>query len=391
MKTNQVRVLHIITRLIVGGAQENTMLTAALLDSDKYAVGVVSGPQTGPEGSLIEEVRSRGVPLTIEPSLVREINPTEDMIALLRLTRFIQRGRYAIVHTHSSKAGILGRWAARLAGTPIIVHTVHGWGHHERQNPVARSFYILLERITAGITDRLIVVSPRNAEKGLADDIGKPEQYVTIRSGIELDRFRHPQVSRPEMRRRLGIPGGVPVVGTVTRLSPQKAPLDFVRMAARVRQRIPGAVFVMVGDGPLRSQVLSSLKELALEGSFLLTGLRRDVPELMSTFDVFVLPSLWEGLPRVLPQAMAVGIPIVATDTDGNAEAVQNGINGFLVSPGDVEALADAVVRLLSDRDLALSMGASGKKKVDEFSAQKMVEDISSLYQELLSTKRVIR
>ncbi len=387
----QVRVLHIITRLIVGGAQENTMLTAALLDSDKYAVDVVSGPQTGPEGSLIEEVQSRGIPLTIEPSLVREINPIKDMTALLRLTRFIRRGRYAIVHTHSSKAGILGRWAARLAGTPIIVHTVHGWGHHERQNPVARSFYILLERITAGITDRLIVVSPRNAEKGLADDIGKPEQYVTIRSGIELDRFRHPQVSRPEMRRRLGIPGGVPVVGTVTRLSPQKAPLDFVRMAARVRERIPGAVFVMVGDGPLRSQVLSLLKELALEGSFLLTGLRRDVPELMSTFDVFVLPSLWEGLPRVLPQAMAVGIPIVATDTDGNAEAVENGINGFLVSPGDVEALADAVLRLLSDRDLALSMGASGKKKVDEFSAQKMVEDISSLYQELLSTKRVIR
>jgi hypothetical protein len=141
-----IRVLHVITRLIVGGAQENTMLTAALLDPADFDVGIFSGPQTGPEGSLIEEVRARGIPLAIEPTLVREINPLKDLCALSALHRHIRRGRYTIVHTHSSKAGILGRWAAYLAGAPIIIHTVHGWGHHERQHPLVSRFYILLER-----------------------------------------------------------------------------------------------------------------------------------------------------------------------------------------------------------------------------------------------------
>ncbi|HEC36359.1 MAG TPA: glycosyltransferase family 1 protein, partial [Anaerolineae bacterium] len=163
---------------------------------------------------------------------MREVNPVKDLLALVRLTRLIRQGRYTIVHTHSSKAGILGRWAAHLAGVPVIVHTVHGWGHHERQHPLVRRFYILLERATQRITDKLIVVSPRNTQKGLADGIGAPQKYITIRSGIELDRFRKPSRPREAVRAELGIPQDAPVVGTVTRLSPQKAPLDFIVAAA---------------------------------------------------------------------------------------------------------------------------------------------------------------
>ena len=262
----RTRVLHIITRLIIGGAQENTMLTAALLDPASFAVDVVSGPQTGPEGSLIEEVRARGVPLTIEPLLVREISPLRDVRALLALYHHIRRGHYAVVHTHSSKAGILGRWAAWLARTPVIVHTVHGWGHHDRQHPLVRRLFIWLERASQRITDKLIVVSPRNIEKGLADGIANPDKYVTIRSGIELDRFGHPQVSPRETRAALGIPLGAPVVGSVTRLSPQKAPLDFVRAASIVAQSVPEAWLVMVGDGPLRAEVEALAAELGLTG-----------------------------------------------------------------------------------------------------------------------------
>ncbi len=201
-----IPVLHPITRLIIGGAQENTMLTADLLDKGTWAVEVLCGPQTGSEGSLIEAVRARGIPLHIEPTLVREVNPLKDAQALLRLALRMRRGRFAVVHTHSSKAGILGRWAAWLAGVPVIVHTVHGWGHHERQHPLVRAYYVILEKLTLLITDKLIVVSPLNIEKGLADGIGVASDYVVIRSGIELERFGHPQVGA----RRRGAHGGSP-------------------------------------------------------------------------------------------------------------------------------------------------------------------------------------
>jgi glycosyltransferase involved in cell wall biosynthesis len=383
--TSPIPVLHIITRLIIGGAQENTMLTAALLDPDRYAVDVISGPQTGSEGSLQEEVRARGIPLTIEPALVREIRPAKDLLAVVRLARFIRRSRYAIVHTHSSKAGVLGRWAAWLAGTPIIVHTVHGWGHHERQHPLARRFYILLEQVTQRITDKLIVVSPRNIEKGLADGIATPAKYVTIRSGIELDRFRRPARPREAVRAELGIPLDAPVVGTVTRLSPQKAPLDFVTAAAQVAASRPNAHFVVVGDGPLRAEVESRVAAAGLAGRFHLTGLRRDVPDLLHSFDVFALTSLWEGLPRVLIQAMAAGLPVVATAVDGSAEAVEDGVNGLLTPPGDPQALAAALLRLLGDPALAVQMGAAGQERAGEFGARKMVDDIAALYETLLT------
>ena len=381
----RIRVLHVITRLIVGGAQENTMLTAALLDPGRYVVDVASGPQTGSEGSLIPEVRARGIHLTILPSLVRQVHPLKDAAALVALTRMIRRGQYEVVHTHSSKAGILGRWAAHLAGVPVIVHTVHGWGHHDRQSPPARRFYVLLERATQLVTDRLIVVSPRNTQKGLADGIATAEKYVTIRSGIEVDRFRQVSQPREEVRAELGIPPDAAVVGTVTRLSPQKAPLDFVAAAAQVATERPDVHFVLVGDGPLRAEVEARVGALGLAGRVHLAGLRRDVPDLMHSFDVFVLSSLWEGLPRVLPQAMAAGLPIVATAVDGNAEAVTDGVTGFLTPPGDPGAMAAAVVRLLDAPNLAKKMGQAGQARVEEFSARKMVGDIEVLYEALLA------
>ena len=380
-------ILHPITRLIIGGAQENTMLTCDLLDKTDWQAEIISGPQTGSEGSLIEEVRRRGVSLTIEPALVREINPIKDVLALLRLWRFIKKKRYVIVHTHSSKAGLLGRWAAWLAGTPIIIHTVHGWGHTDRQHPLVRQFYIGLEKLTLPMTDRMVAVSPRDIEKGLRDGIGRPENYVVIRSGIELDHFGHPRVTREQIRADLNIPADAPVVGTVTRLSAQKAPLDFVTAAGAIAQACPEAYFVFVGDGPLRSQVEAQVAALDLGERFILTGLRRDVPELMAAFDIFVLTSLWEGLPRVLPQAMATGLPIVATAIDGNAEAVTDGVSGRLVPPDRPDRVAQAVIDLLSDRELMARMGVEGKNRVGEFGAQQMVDQITDLYQQLLRQK----
>ena len=384
----RVRVLQIITRLIVGGAQETAILIADMLDPERFAVDLVCGPQTGSEGSLIEEARGRGIHLLIEPTLVREVNPAKDLLALCRLVRLIRRGRYDVVHTHSSKAGILGRLAGWLAGTSVIVHTVHGWGHHDRQPVVAQKVYVWLEKLTLPITDRLVAVSPLNVEKGLRDGIGRAENYTVIRSGIELDRFGHPRVPSREVRASLGIPVDVPVVGSVTRLSAQKAPLDLVRAAAIVAQSVPNVAFVIVGDGPLRPQVEALIGELGLRDRIKLTGLRTDVPDLMSAFDVFVLSSLWEGLPRVLPQAMAAGLPIVATAVDGNAEAVQDGVNGRLTPPGDATALAEAVIQLLRDPGQAARFSQAGLDRVAEFDARRMVDQVAGLYEQLLSAER---
>ena len=384
------KVLHPITRLIIGGAQENTMLTAQLLMADGWTVEIVSGPQTGSEGSLIETVQERGIPLILEPTLVREVNPVKDLLVIWRLARLMRQGKYTIVHTHSSKAGIVGRWAAKLAGVPVIVHTVHGWGHHERQHPLIRAYYIGLEKLTLPITDKLIVVSSLNIDKGLADGIGKLANYLVIRSGIELDRFGHPQVSREATRAAWGIPQDAVVIGSVTRLSPQKAPLDFVQAAAQVAQRYPQTYFMMVGDGPLRGEVEALAAELGIADRLVLTGLRRDVPELMAAFDLFALSSLWEGLPRVLPQAMATSLPIVATACDGSAEAITEGVNGFLVPPGEPAVLAERLCQLVADPVLAKQMGAAGYARVAEFSDRGMVDALATLYRELLMAKGIV-
>ncbi len=384
------RVLHPITRLIIGGAQENTMLTAHMLNKTMWDVEIVSGPQTGSEGSLIEAVQERGIPLILEPTIVRELNPIKDVLALIRLTQIMRRGHYTIVHTHSSKAGILGRWAAKLAGIPIIVHTVHGWAHHERQHPLLRAYYILLEKLTVPITDQLIAVTSKDIEKGVRDGIGKSANYRIIRSGIELDRFGHPQVPREETRAAWGIPQDATVVGTVTRLSPQKAPLDFVRAAALIARDYPDTYFMMVGDGPLRQEVTQLATQLGIAHRLVLTGLRRDVPELLAAFDLFALSSLWEGLPRVLPQAMAACLPIVATACDGSAEAIAEGENGFLVPPGEPTILAQRLCQLIEQPLLAKQMGAAGYARVQAFSDRGMVDAIAQLYTELLAKKGIV-
>ena len=384
-----IRVLHPITRLIIGGAQENTMLTADLMNkgvvgNGRYQVAIVSGPQTGPEGSLIEEVRTRGIPLTIMPELLREVSPVNDLKALLKLTKMMRDGRYHIVHTHSSKAGVLGRVAAKLAGVPVIVHTVHGWSFHEHMSPRQLRLYVTLEKIGDWCGDTAVVVAAKDRDKGLTQGIKNVANYTLIRSGIELERFGHPQIPPAQMRQQLGIPADVPVVGSVTRLSAQKAPLDLVAAFAHIQRQQPDTWFVIVGDGPLRQEVEQALVVAGIADRVILTGLRRDVPELMVTFDVFVLSSLWEGLPRVLPQAMASGLPIVCTQADGSAEAVVEGENGFLVAKGQPEALAEKVAILLANGELRRRMGENGRHYAHSFGAAKMVADLDALYQSLL-------
>lgn len=387
-RESPVPILHIITRLIIGGAQENTMYTAALLDGSRFRVEVISGPQTGSEGSLIEEVRHRGVALTILPELVRQVSPVNDLRALVKLTRRIKAQGYAVVHTHSSKAGVIGRLAARLANTPIIIHTVHGWSFHQHMHPWLKNTYILLERLAASFSDAIIVVASPDIEKGLRAGIGRPDQYHLIRSAIPLEVFDPEKVDRQAARRKLGIAPDTLVLGNVGRFSPQKNPLDWVRVASMVAQELPDCRFLLVGDGPLRAEVEALISASNLFERTTLTGLRRDVPDMLAAMDVFLLTSLWEGLPRVIPQAMAMGIPVVANRANGTAEALLHGASGYLCPPDDLDCLAAGCLELLRDPERRRSMGARGRAyAIEEFDLKEMVSQIADLYDELLAQR----
>jgi len=383
------RVLQIITRLIVGGAQETVMYTAERLDPTLFQVQILSGPQTGSEGSLIDEVRQRGIPLTILPELVREVNPVKDLIALWKIYRFLRSNNYEVVHTHSSKAGILGRIAARLAGVPVIVHTIHGWSFHDYMPAMKRWGYIWLERFCATLSDALIVVSAQDIPKGIKAHIGKATQYHLIRSAIPLDEFDPGQYDRKSIRLELGLPADAPVVGNVGRFSPQKNPLDWVKIAGRIARALPECRFLLVGDGPLRSQVEASLKDEGLTSRSVLTGLRHDPARMMAAMDVFLLSSLWEGLPRVIPQAMLMGLPLVATQVDGSSEAIQDGITGFICSPSDLDQLAQRCLALLQSPSLRSEIGRAARSYAqEEFSLDCMLDLIDRLYINLLQSGR---
>jgi glycosyltransferase involved in cell wall biosynthesis len=381
-----IPVLHVITRLIVGGAQENTLYTAARLDPLHYKVEVICGPQTGSEGSLIEEARAQGIPLTIMPDLLRQVSPLHDSKALIGITRFMRQGGYAIVHTHSSKAGILGRLAARLAGVPVIVHTVHGWSFHDYMPSITRRIYILLERWMARFTDAIIVVAEKDIEKGLRAGIGHRMQYHLIRSAIPLVEFDPSRADRVMIRRQLGLPLNSPVIGTIGRFSAQKNPLDWVRVAGIIGRARPEVCFIMVGDGPLRPQVEAIIKQEGLADRIILTGLRRDASQLLAAMDIFMLASLWEGLPRTIPAAQAMGLPVVANRADGTTEAIQDGLNGYLCTPGDLEGMASRVSTLLDDPALRAGMGQQGRSKaVAQFDLYNMIEGIDRLYRQLMN------
>jgi glycosyltransferase involved in cell wall biosynthesis len=382
-----LRVLHVITRMIVGGAQENTMLSCALVDRAKFPSELLTGPQTGSEGELHGETRARGVVLHIEPSLVREVHPWKDLVALWHLVQFIRAGRWDVIHTHSSKAGILGRLAGRIARAPVVVHTAHGWGFNPRQSAGVRELYVFLERLCARWCDRLVVVGEADRDVGLTLGIGRPEQYLLIRSGIEIEAYRDVPVTRAEVRARFGIPADAFVVGSVGRLSPQKAPLDMIAAFTLLAGQVPEARLLMVGDGPLRSAVEAAVAERGLTGRVHLAGLRREVPELLRALDVFALSSHWEGLPRVFPQAMAAGLPIVATHVAGAADAVREGENGFLVEVGDARAMAARWLELARDPARRAQMGRRGLERVEEFSADRMVNQLQELYGALWASR----
>lgn len=381
-----MRVTHIITRLIVGGAQENTLATVlGLRQIPGVEVDLVSGPTTGPEGSLEHQVGD----LLVVPKLVRPIHPVKDWMALKHLEQILRERKPDVVHTHSGKAGVLGRLAAKRAGVPVIVHTIHGPSFGKFQNPLGNFIFCGAEKFAARATTHFIVVADAMKNQYLAAGIGRPEQYTKIFSGFALSPFLSAG-NDLELRKKMGIASDDFVIGKIARLFKLKGHDDLFAVAPELVRQNAKIKFLLIGDGEWRGRFEAMAKSMGLEKHFVFAGLVSpdDVPQYTGIMNALVHLSLREGLPRAVPQALAAGKPVVAYDCDGAREACLEGQTGFLVRPGDFAMLKKRLLQLAADPALCQKLGQAGRDFAREnFPVEKMVRDIYNLYMKLAARR----
>lgn len=386
-----LKTLHIITRFDKGGSAENTFLTAAHLDGESYEVVLVAGSMDGdpgdPEYAAVEknvaELREKGVRLIACPHLVRELRPVADVAAFFSLCGIIRREKPKIVHTHTSKAGILGRWAAWFCRVRVIVHTPHGHVFHGYFGPVKTRLFITLERWTAKITDALVMLTPQEMKDHLALRVASPEQCTVIHSGVDLQRFNPDDFSQTLQRKLLQVPENKVIIGTVGRLTAIKGQDVLLRAFAEIAAERDDVFLVLLGEGEMRGALEETARRLKISEIVKFLGWRPDVGAVMASLDIFCLSSLNEGMGKVLVEAMAMGLPLVASDTGGIKDLVRDGENGLLVPPGDPSALAGALAYLCRNPEKRRLMGAAGRKSAPACSAAAMIAKIEILYQSL--------
>jgi len=393
----KIKVVHIITRLILGGAQENTLLTVEGLSKiSDYEVTLFTGPPLGPEGSLVEEAKEKGLRLVLIDCLRRNIHPWLDFKSFFKLYSLLRTGSYHIVHTHSSKAGILGRIAAWCAGVPIIIHTIHGLPFFPYQNKFMNFITVNLERITALFTDKIITVCDNMAKKAHKAKVAPLNKFLTIYSGMALDEFLKVKENK-KLKETLGIKDNELVIGKIARLFELKGHRFLLKSAKEVIAQFPNTKFLLIGDGILKDKLEKQALDLGIADKIIFTGLvpREKIPDYISIMDIVVHVSLREGLARAIPQALACGKPIISFNIDGADEIIRNGQNGFLLpAPNmseeewdsyDCTQLTSSILKLLQNDNLRKKMGDEGRKVVDPiFRAEYMVEKIDDLYKKLL-------
>jgi glycosyltransferase involved in cell wall biosynthesis len=384
-----MRVIHVITRLIVGGAQENTLASVLGLRAHAgWDVELISGPSTGPEGCLLSKEETAADWLTVIPELVRPIHPWLDVVAWTKLVRQFREHRPSIVHTHSGKAGFLGRLAARRARVPIIVHTIHGPSFGAFQGFLANGCFRSAERLAARSTTHFVSVSDAMTRQYLAAGIGLPRQYSRILSGFPLGPFLQAR-NTIELRQKLGLGAEHVIITKIARLFKLKGHDELIEAAAAIVPRCPMARFLFIGDGTWRERLLAKVRRLNLESKVVFTGLvpPSQIPALIGVSDVVVHLSRREGLPRALPQAMAAAKPIVAYDCDGAAEVCLDQTTGFLIPPGDQNLLQQRLLELVTDPPLRQRMGEHGRRLATQlFAVETMVEALAALYDRLLQS-----
>lgn len=381
-------VFHVITQMDGGGSARNTLLTVIGHDRDRFRVGLAYGrPAERSEADAVqlatdlEGLQAAGVALFEVPCLIREVRLFQDARATLALWRVFRRERPDIVHTHTSKAGAIGRVAAWLAHVPIVIHTPHGHIFYGYYGRVMSRVIRLAERALARITDRIVTLTDRGAKEHVQYRIADPDKFVTIPSGISLSAFRTVRTDPAMKRKQLGLPPEGPVIGTVGRLVPIKGHEWLLKAAPRVLAEFPHVTFVFLGEGPLLGWLQQLAGKLGIGGHVMFLGARQDVPECLAMFDVFVFPSLNEGMGRALVEAMAMGVPAVATNVGGIPDVVVDGETGLLVPPLDDAALADALLGLLRDPVRRQAYGQAARRRMDErVDVTTMVRAIDRLY-----------
>jgi len=382
-----MKIVHVITRMILGGAQENTLLSVEGQQDDwGDDVTLITGPSTGPEGSLLERAAAGGRQVRLLPELCRAVSPWNDWRSHQVLVRWLAELGPDIVHTHSSKAGILGRSAAWKLGLPVV-HTIHGSPFHPYQSRLANRAYRWAEGWAARRCDRLISVCDAMTDQYVAAGIAPRGKFVTVYSGMEVEPFLHPPRPRDVVRRELGLGPGEVVVAKVARLFELKGHDDVIAAAPQVIAANPQVRFLFIGDGILQSTLQQQIARLGLTPYFLFTGLvpPQRVPELLGASDIVVHASLREGLARVLPQGLIAGKPVVSYDIDGAREVVIPGATGCLLNPRDIPALVSALLELAGDTPLRDRLGSEGRRRfTDQFRTQTMTRRLREIYHEVL-------
>jgi glycosyltransferase involved in cell wall biosynthesis len=380
----KIRVLLVATRLTIGGDMNVILDIASYLNSHPhFEVHLAVGPVPAQEVDLTYQANERGIPLVKIPSMVTYISPWRNLRSSAELYAHIRQGKYDIVHTHNAIAGAAGRLAAVLARVPVILHHVHGWGLQDDMSKMTRLLYISSERFCATFSNRLIAVSKPNIEKGLAYKICREDKFALIYNGINLENFQQ-QVDKRAVCLELGLDPECKLIGMIGRLDKQKNPLDFIRAAAIVAENYSKVQFVIAGDGPLRHECKSLIKELKLDQKFFLLGYRNDINRIYPILALTVLSSLWEGLPVVFQESMAAGKPIVANNVDGARDVITDGKTGYLVTPRQPQEMADRILTLLNNEELCHQMGLTAKQLAQQYSSDGMIKQIESLYLELL-------
>jgi len=384
-----MRIVHVITRLIIGGAQENTLLTVEGLQHRYHDdVTLITGPAEGPEGDLFDRAAERNLKVEVMPELVRPIRPLVDLRAYRRLRAVFRELKPEVVHTHSSKAGIVGRAAAWHENVPAVVHTIHGLPFGPFETALKNRFYVALERWAARRAHAIVSVCDAMTRQSLAAGVGRSDQFVTVYSGMDADAFLHPRRERDQVRRELGLAGDEVAFATVARLFERKGHDAIVAVPRNVLASDPKVKFVWIGDGVLRDRLVADLDRLGIRRSFILTGLVPPdrIPELLGAVDAVIHPSLREGLARVLPQALLVGRPVISYDVDGAREVVLPD-TGILLEPRDLTGLRRAILGLAADPEARAAMGRAGQRRfADQFHHETMTQQLRSLYERLLES-----
>ena len=377
--------MQVITRLVTRGASRHVIDLARSLDPTVFDVEIAAGQSEAYERSVWDDAAATGLRCHRVEHLQREISPWADVRAFHELSEIMRRGQYDIVHTHISKSGLLGRYAARRIGVPVIAHTYHGMATEITGPGVRPAILRRCERACARFTDAKISISERIAEQVAEAGISDADKIHVIHNGIDLTHFCPGTGTGTGTGRPETLPPG-PVVGTVGSLTPEKSTIDLVRAVAKLAPQIDDLQICIVGDGALRQDLEQQAQRLGIAGQTLFTGAVDDVRPWLAAFDVFVLPSRSEGLPGALMEAMAMGCPVVAADVGGVSEVV--GDAGILVAAGDVDGIAGHIRRLLSDSEDSKGLAARGQVQVQKFSLALMATKTGALYEELYARRR---